>query len=128
MGTPENDAADAEMEFGEGQRGTLFPKLVLCISRSAAYHSEDGEYDSDSPVTERVHSYLVSNFSKHFDSLVLELELLGFEVFSEFYVDKLWDEDYELSVSHTELDEVSSLVAAFHEAADEILNALPDHV
>ncbi|RDE09888.1 hypothetical protein [Pelagibacterium lacus] len=107
----------------------LFAKLVLCTSGAAAYYSlrgdEDAEYDPDYPDAQRIHGHLVAAFRRAFGAMVVDLEILGFEVITEFYVDTLIDEDYELSVGHDDQDEVRELVEAFHQKAEAILMDLP---
>ena len=104
---------------------TIFAKLILCTSRSMAYYALDGEYDLDSPDSDRIHQYLVAGFRGAFGEMVLELEILGFEVITEFYVDTLIDEEYELSVGRDDQDDVRELVESFHEKAEAILMDLP---
>ena len=104
---------------------TIFAKLILCTSRSMAYYALDGEYDPDSLDSDRIHKYLVAGFRGAFGEMVLELKILGFEVITEFYVDRLIDEDYELSVGRDDQCEVRELVEAFHQKAEATLMDLP---
>ena len=108
----------------DNEQPHLFAKLVLCTSRTIAYYSEDGEYDPDRPDSARIHQHLVTHFSRAFGALVLELELLGFEVIPEFYVDTLYT-DYELSVGGRDEDRVGELVEEFQSTAEAILADLP---
>lgn len=111
------------------QNSPLFAKLILCTSAAAAYYSlhgdEDAEYDPGHPDAQRIHGHLVAAFRRAFGAMVFDLEILGFEVTTEFYVDTLIDEDYELLVGHDDQDEVRELVEAFHGKAEAILMDLP---
>lgn len=102
----------------------MFPKLVLSTSNLITHLEIDDLVDN---VEHRVaHRYLVNGFRCAFAALCLELEVLGYEVFSEFYVDALIDEDYELSLGDGDREEVRELVDAFHTSAQEILVGLVD--
>ena len=107
------------------QQPHIFAKLVLCTSRSMTHYSENGEYDPDSPEGDRIHRFLVTKFRSAFGRLTLDLDLQGYEVVDEFYVDTLTDQDYELSVGHDDLKNVRALVERFHLEAEAILMDLP---
>ena len=106
----------------------VFIKLVLCTSRSIAYHSDEAMYDPDSTVGDNIHKHLVSRFSQAFRTLKLSVEAQGYEVFHEFYVDTLYGEDFDLTISNRDDDELMSLVSAFEEEAAFILDDLPDEL
>lgn len=118
----------------EQQAKTVFAKLVL---DTLEFRYQLGTMDeetcepADPDLDGAVRADIVSEFRSQFFSLVVELESLGYEVFTEFYTDDLISDDgYELSLRgvHEDDEEAEEFRSAFHDRMFQYAFDLPSRV